>query len=467
MRITKKGEIIFLVVVSGILILSLSALITTISVSNAPPTATPTITLSPTASTTFTPTRLPTRTFTATYTSTTTFTPTRTNTITPTPSLTPLPSQTPTQFIFDQGVFERAFVINQVIPGIVNRMLVANDGSLWLASPYAVGRYEPESKKFSPVNLRDPVIGLTKDGKAWILPKSGSPLQAWDGQNFTNYDQTNNWLVTQGYGAPSPLDPELSYDFEKNLWITTADDVRRLRGTQWQIFVPQQMGIGLPNRKTISTSYLLAHSQVSNTTWVGSCDWQEGERIGGDGVRQFDGSRWMEVALPADKGCVTSMATDPNGYLWVGMDGALWRYDQKIDTWREFKPPILDPAAYVGFSHGAVLEIVVAPDKSIWVLYEFCGSAGCKTRQMRYRLQFGLWTAIHESSQISPPLLLFDGESVAWTLTTNEISRLEGTTFKPVAWMDWKTAAVDSQGTIWVLTGKLNAELILWRYPPE
>jgi hypothetical protein len=78
-----------------------------------------------------------------------------------------------------------------------------------------------------------------------------------------------------------------------------------------------------------------------------------------------------------------------------------------------------------------------------------------------------LWTAIHESSQISPPLLLFDGESVAWTLTTNEISRLEGTTSKPVAWMDWKTAAVDSQGTIWVLTGKLNAELILWRYSPE
>ena len=464
MRITKKGEIIFLVAVSGILILSLSALITTISVSNAPPTATPTITLSPTATTTFTPTTLPSRTVTPTYTSTTTFTPTRTNTTTPTPSLTPFPSQTPTAFIFDQGIFERAFVINQVIPGIINRMQVADDSSFWFASPYAVGRYEPDSKRFSQVNLRDPVIGLTKEGKAWILPRSGSPLQAWDGQTFTFYDQTNSWLVTQGYGAPSPLDPELSFDFEKNMWITTAYDVRRLRGTQWQIFVPQQMGIELPNRKTMSTSYLLAHSQISNITWVGSCNWSEGSRKGGDGVRQFDGTRWAEVALPAEKGCVTSMATDQNGYLWVGMEGDFWRYDQKLDSWRAFNPPELDPVNYAGFSHGNVLEIINAPDNSMWVLYELCGSAGCKTRQLRYRIQFGLWTPIRESSQIAAPLLLFDGESVAWSLEQNVISRLDGNTFKPVAWINWMAASDDSAGSIWVLTGKLNAELILWQY---
>ncbi len=462
MRVSKKAEIIFLVVTGGILIASLIALVTTIIVRNAPatPTLTPTITL------TATPTIIPTRTVTPSFTSTTTFTPTRTSTLTPTPSQTPIPSNTPTAFIFDQGVFQRAFVVNQVIPGILNRMLVANDGSFWFASPYAVGRYEPDSKKFSQVNLDDPVIALTRDGKAWILPDAGTPLQVWDGSDFTYYDQTNSWLVTQGYGAPSPLQPAISSDYEGNYWLTDYYDVRRLRGNQWQIFVPQQMGIELPNRKTIATAYLLAHSQISTLTWVGSCNWQDHKRTDGDGVRQFDGTAWTKAEIPADDGCVSAMAADQAGFLWVGMEGRLWRYDQKLDRWREFTPPDLDPVNYAGFSHGDILEITIAPDNRTWVLYELCGSAGCQTRQVRYRIQNALWTPMRESSQIRPPLLLFDGDGVAWSLEQNEISRLENNIFKPVAWMDWKLASVDSRGTIWVMTGKLNAEMILWKAEP-
>lgn len=466
MHVSKKGEIIFLVVVGGILILSLSALVTTISVSNAPPTPTATITLSPTTTVTFTPTRMPTRTATPTYTSTTTFTPTRTNTITPTPSKTPIPSNTPTAFIFDQGVFERAFVMDQVIPGIINRLQVANDGSFWIASPYAVGRYEPDTKEFSQVNLRDPVIGLTLDGKAWILPQSGTPLQTWDGVSITSYDQTNSWLPPQGYGAPSPLDPSLSSDFENNIWLTTAYDVRRLRGDQWQIFLPQLMGIELPYRKTISTSFVVAHSQISNLTWVGSCNWLDRDRLDGDGVRQFDGQRWNEVEIPAEKGCVTAIASDKSGHTWVAMDGRLWRYGEQLDAWSEFTPPDLDPTKYIGFSHGAILDITIAPDDSAWILYELCGSPGCQTRQIRYRILNGLWTPIRDSSQISPPLLLFDGTSTAWLLEQYEISRLENSIFKPVSWIDWIEATTDTAGTVWVMNGDLNAEMIVWKYEP-
>jgi hypothetical protein len=32
--------------------------------------------------------------------------------------------------------------------------------------------------------------------------------------------------------------------------------------------------------------------------------------------------------------------------------------------------------------------------------------------------------------------------------------------------MDWKLASVDTQGTVWVMTGELNAEMILWKYEP-
>jgi hypothetical protein len=462
----RKGEIIFLVVVGGILILSLSALVTTITISNAPPTLTATITLSPTITVTSTPTRLPTRTATPTYTSTITFTPTRTNTVTPTPSKTPIPSNTPTAFIFDQGIFERAFVMDQVIPGIINRLQAADDGSFWIAAPYAVGRYEPDTKIFSQVNLDDPVIGLTRDGKAWILPDSGTPLQVWDGVGFAFYNQTNSWLPPQGYGAPSPLEAAFSRDFDGNVWLTTDYDVRRLRGDQWQIFLPELIGFELPYRKTISTSFVLANSQISNLAWVGSCNWSDRLRLDGDGVRQFNGTAWTEVNLPADKGCVTAIAADQAGFLWVGMDERLWRYDEKLDAWSEFTPPDLDPINYIGFSHGAVLDITISPDDSAWVLYELCGSPGCQTRQIRYRILNGLWTPIHDSSQISPPQLLFDKNSTAWLLEQYEISRLENSIFKPVAWIDWIEATTDAEGTVWVMNGDLNAEMILWKYEP-
>ncbi len=466
MHVSKKGEIIFLVVVGGILILSLSTLVTTISVSNAPPTATASVTLSPTITVTSTSTRLPTRTFTATFTSTPSFTPTRTSTITPTPSETPTPSTTPTAFIFDQGVFERAFVVDQVIFGIINRLQVANDGSFWFGSPYAVGRYILETKIFTQENLPDPVIGLTQDGRAWILPGAGTPLRTWNGSTFVEYNQTNSWLPPQGYGAPSPLESTFSSDIDGNVWLTTAYDVRRLRGDQWQIFLPELMGFELPYRKTISTSFVLANSKISNLAWVGSCNWQDLERMDGDGVRQFDGTRWSEVEIPAEKGCVTAIAADKSGHAWVGMDGRLWRFDEKLDTWSEFTPPDLNPVQYIGFSHGAVLDITIAPDGSAWVLYELCGSPGCKTRQIRYRILNGLWSPMRDSSQISPPLLLFDKNSTAWLFDINVIHRMENNTFKPVAWMDWWEAAMDKNGTIWVLTGKLNAEMILWKYEP-
>jgi hypothetical protein len=32
--------------------------------------------------------------------------------------------------------------------------------------------------------------------------------------------------------------------------------------------------------------------------------------------------------------------------------------------------------------------------------------------------------------------------------------------------MDWLEATTDHAGTVWVLTGDLNAEMVLWNYEP-
>jgi len=455
---TRKAEIIFLTIVLSVLFLSLLILISALQEGSAPPSPTATATLTATATPTIT------RTPTVTVTLTSTTTPTRTATITSTASITPLPTQTPTDFVFDQGNFESVHVFEQVIPGVINRFLVANDDSIWLASPYAVGRYQLKSRQFSQINLRDPIFELTRDGKAWILPKSGTPLTTWNGFVGDSYDEKNSWLPPQGYGLPSPLPAEISYDLADELWLTTSYDVRRLQGNQWRIFLPQEMGFTLPYRKTLSTSFVIAHSRVEEVTWVGSCDWSEGIKAGGDGLREYRDGKWIRTELPTQIGCVSSMVNDSIGNLWVAIDQQLWQYNEEQDKWKQFTPPLLNQTLYSGFAHGGVKQLMLAPDHSVWVLYELCGLAGCDSRQILYQIKNLNWTSVSESSNLEPPQYLFDQKSNLWAFSPAEIRLYFEKSFIKKASIDWIVADIDSDGNVWVLSGQLNGQMILWRY---
>jgi hypothetical protein len=461
-----RTELIFLSVILVMVIFTIILTSNVVQRSIAPATLTPTSTQTYTVTITQTPTVTVTRTPTPTHTPTTTFTSTRTVTITPIPSITPLPSSTPTAFIFDQGDFTQAKVIQQVIPGVVNRMMAADDGSFWLASPYAIGRYDPVSDSFSQTNLDTPVIDLMPNGYAWILPPEGTPLVRWDGKKFKYYNHTNAWLPPQGYALPSPLKPEFSFDFNEDLWMVTGYDVRRLRGDQWRLFLPQEMGFQLPYRKTAATSFVLAHSKISTSSWAGTCNWLDGERSGGDGLRHFDGNHWQEAVLPADNGCVTAIVTDISGNLWVGMDQRLWRYVEQEGTWSELIPPSLVDQSFQGFNYGNVQNLQAAPDGTVWVLYELCGAAGCDTRQIRYQLKNAQWIYKPDSTRISALPLLFDSSGTAYKLLPGQIERYNGSTFEPFATIDWISADTDREGTLWLLSGKLNQEMILWSYSP-
>ncbi|MAT45286.1 MAG: hypothetical protein CL609_23400 [Anaerolineaceae bacterium] len=462
----RKIEIIFLAIVVLVALITISTLISAVQTKVAPPTSTPTLTPTFTATVTLTATVTPTHTPTSTLTPTFTFTPTRTATLTLTPTVTPLPSKTPTPFVFDQGVFERALVIEQVIPGVVNDLMVADDGSIWISSPYAIGRFAPNTYQFSQVNLRNPVIGLTKNGQGWVLPPEGTPLEVWNGESWLSYDETNSWLPPTGYGLPSPLETAFHYDQSGSLWITTEYDVRRLVGNQWRQFLPQEMGFDLPYLKTQSSGFRMTTSQISEVVWVGSCDFLDGNKIGGDGLRKYDGLRWSKTELPADPGCVTALTSDRFGYTWVGINNELWRFDERENSWQLFMPPDLSQDTYPGFSYGAVSALDAAPDGSVWVLYALCGSSGCENRQIRYRLQYGYWSPMRNENKLDPPLLLFDGNSTAWSFSPGEISRLEDNKFIPAANIHWIDADVDQWGSIWVLSGELNGQMILWRYTP-
>lgn len=460
MKSRRTIEIVFLIVVLSILLFSTITLVSVIQHNNTTPTATASATISPTVTLQNTATR----TSTPTKTATTTATSTRTATITLTATITPLPSQTPTPFVFDQGDFEPVYVMEQIIPGIINRFMAADDGSFWLASPYAVGRYLPARKQLTQINLRDPVIALTHSGTAWILPTSGTPLTAWNGRTGTIYDQTNSWLPPQGYGLPSPLNPQFSRDSSAALWMTTAYDVRRLLNDQWRIFLPQEMDFTLPYRKTLSTSFVISHSLINDTTWAGTCNWSDGIIAGGDGIRIYQDSQWQRTELPVLPGCVIALANDPDGFLWVAIEQQLWRFDENKETWEQMKPPALDLARYNGFAYGMVKSLDIAPDGSLWVHYALCGFSGCDESQLLYQIVDGKWFQRGESSLLTPPMLLFDGKNNAWQLLPSEIQRYQNSSWQRVANIDWLAADVDADGKLWLLSGELNGQLILWRY---
>lgn len=460
MKSRRTIEIIFLIVVLSILLLSTITLVSVIQNNNITPTATATSTNTPTATAQNTATRTATQTFTATA----SVTPTRTATITLTATITPLPSQTPTPFIFDQGAFEPVYVMEQIIPGVINRFMAADDGTFWLASPYAVGRYLPSQKQLTQINLRDPVIAMTRSGMVWILPKSGTPLTAWNGRTGKIYDQTNSWLPPQGYGLPSPREPQFSLDSDQDLWMTTAYDIRRLQNDQWRIFLPQEIGFTLPYRKTLSTSFVISHSKINPTTWAGSCNWSDGVIAGGDGIRIYQEGKWQRTELAAQTGCVSALANDPDGYLWAAIDQQLWRFDENKETWEQIKPPALDLARYAGFTYGKVKSLQIAPDGSLWLHIALCGFSGCDESQLLFQIVDGKWYQRGESSLLSPPTLIFDGKSNAWQLLPAAIQRYQGSAWQTVANIDWLAADTDAFGKLWLLSGELNGQMIFWRY---
>jgi ligand-binding sensor domain-containing protein len=183
-------------------------------------------------------------------------------------------------------------------------------------------------------------------------------------------------------------------------------------------------------------------------------------------LRIYQAGKWSETELPVKSGCVSALLNSADGKLWVAIERQLWQFDEDQEQWKQFSPPALNQATFPGFAHGDIKELLAAPDGSLWVMFELCGQPGCDSRQILYQIENGSWTSVAVSSFLQPPLLLFDQDSTLWAFRPGEISKLSNKSFQLQASMDWISAATDSDGEIWVLSGELNKELTLWQYQP-
>ncbi|MEN6483010.1 MAG: hypothetical protein ABFD29_12675 [Anaerolineaceae bacterium] len=424
----------------------------------ATPTATPTLTV--TATMTRRPTKTPTPTLTPTRTATITrtITPTRTPSQTLTPTLTRTPTRTPTPFSPDQGGFQLFMKYETIQAGLLNRMQIADDGSLWLASDYSVARIDPQTRQTTIEHFRDRLVWQDPAGSAWTIAANEATLSAWDGSNWVTYAEKEGWLVPGGYGQPSAAGLQFRAGSDGALWLATAYDIRQFDGARWQIYPLSTLDLPQVNHNEWRLDLLL--ETAPNQVWVSGCLRDEHGLLQAAALSAFTGANWVDPHFPKPASCVTSITTG-SGQTFAGISGEIWQYTPQKSAWQRLERPTITPLS-LGEQYGDVQEIKISPAGDLWARFDLCGKAGCGDRQVRLLYQDDRWTDLAEFSDLTPPQIFFDGQGITWLMRPAGMFYFDGKGFVQSTRIKPLLAAVAPDGQLWFVSGELQS-YSLWR----
>lgn len=270
------------------------------------------------------------------------------------------------------------------------RGLLANAGSLWLATSNGVHHFDGANwRTFTTADglASDDVAGLTlsPDGILWAGFADATLGFSWfDGSRWLPIVETtlpddhvnailpapdgNVWLGTplgvirQGPagmrhytvadGLPSNEIVALVRAYD-SVWAGTPSGVARFDGQRWQAF---DSANGLL-RDSVRAMAVAPDGRL----WVGFQNVSEGLSV-------FDGARWSSqpFAAYAPDGPPSLMAAAPDGQLWVGTpEGVAWYNGH---TWRSFAK-VRDASSSVhSYPLGQASAVQLAPDGSVWAL---------------------------------------------------------------------------------------------------
>lgn len=341
------------------------------------------------------------------------------------------------------------------------------DGSLWLMTRAGYATFRDGQWDTQLLDQEQTLVGVDAAGRAWIFSKTGEKIYYRRvGEELTPADAgwTPVWLplTLQGRGVLS--------DSQGRVWLATEQDVRVFDGEQWTIYTREAMGIPAASGEDTLTGYKLTYVESQQQMWVGLCDWYGEAGSQGGGASWFDGQTWRGAQIPAIDDCVTTIAADAEGRVWLGMDdGIVQRFDQVSGDWQQFTLPA--PGDY-RISHVATLTM--GPDGTPWALAALlppvCGGASCEaSARAFYHFQDGAWVTVlvpDDESEDSlstnfPQHILFDGMGTPWVfLGWATVSRVENNRLvePSVAELYWFSATVDAAGQIWVIARAGNDE---------
>lgn len=331
-------------------------------------------------------------------------------------------------------------------PGIVKKLAVDTDGTLWIATNMGAvrfkdGAYDLYRYKDGFSNNGASCVVAGDDSAVWFGASGGTGragLYRFDGVSWTVFTSSNS-------GLPSDSISALVFDREGLLWIGTStgiictydgitwntvakgiyariiafDSIGKVwcgsyhglsvyDGSQWTTYTSENSGLS----DTMIRSLVIDDSDV---IWVSTGD-QGSFTTPKNGLDSFDGSEWRNLSFPGPPGNdVRSVAVDHNGDVWISTDndtgiasfnGIGWKH---VDTdENSLSLPVYD--------------IAVDRDNTLWFgswdgVSSFDGEAW-----KRYTTENGL-----RDNSIN--VVAVDRDNVKWFGTDNGISSFDGETW--------------------------------------
>ena len=427
------------------------------------PTAAPDTATPPQPTATAVPTGLPTPTAQPSPRPTATAAPTRA----PRPTAAPGPTEPPVAI----GPFQ-PLPANEGRPaGNVNRLTVAPDGNLWLATMEGMAIFQDGTWTPLPAESGGVFAGFDGAGRPWMAHIEEhldiTSVSLWDGTSWTTYGAEAGWTPA-GFGyyfSDRVFSEEIVVDRRGWAWLATGDDVRVFDGQRWTLYGAEEIGFTL-TREMIEGGYdyfWLGEVAIdsSGDVWVADCAWM-GPGPRGHGARWFTGEAWQGQDSPVvASGCIYDIEVDDTGGIWAGVDGNLWRYALG-QGWEEYAHPPTDPGGELrwGFLEAIDLDPAGVP----WVTLHRCGGGSCDTEQYAlFRIADGTWTHVLEIQGYGRPDLAFDAAGDVWACTGAGLYHITPETAEPLGGEEnaYCQVEVDGAGRVWLaLPGKST----LWLY---
>ncbi len=314
------------------------------------------------------------------------------------------------------------------------------------------------------------LVGVDAEERAWLFSATGETIYY---QHLAGELTPANagWIPVE---EPRALERQgVVSDHLGQVWLATDQDVRVFDGARWTVFTREALGMLPATDPDFLVAFTLTFVPERKQLWVGACDWGGPGPMGGGGARWFDGLIWHGTQSPVAGGCVTAIAADAEGRVWIGMDhGQVWNFDQTTGNWQQLLLP--EPEAYRrGYPVALTLDSTGAP----WLLAALCGGASCDANRALYYFQDNVWIEIpgvRDYSQdqlysgIFPPFLL-DRTGTPWLFLLGEVVQIgeQQVMQPPAAALHVQTGTVDALGQLWVVGRQAAEPLALWELEPD
>lgn len=308
------------------------------------------------------------------------------------------------------------------------------------------------------------LLGIDRLANVWVAKNDGTEITRWDGVQWHRYGNEAGWTAVIERGGQPVLQQKLIVDNNDQFWLYTGSDVRRFANEQWTVFTPDEMGLPLPETDERAATYRMAYEPVSDTIWVGNCEWDHNGPYTGWGVSVFNGRSWQPLRDQSRRGCVNDIVPAVNGDIWFNTGSTLWHYDAQFDSFDWIDAPEADFGGY-----GWVHHLAVDHAGGAWPIFVHCGGASCFGSQAQFHLPAeGGWQPIAlEAEGNDPHILSTDGQGNLWFLYKGELFHRQNEEFVAVEALDTRRIVVGDDGQLWFVGSPAGREPGVWRLASE